>query len=421
MSKISNFFLILFNFYFGMTALLPAQPLADGKEKFFGNIISDGSKVPVTFLNLWNQVTPENAGKWASVEGSRNNYQWGNLDKIYQFAKNHGLPFREHTFVWGQQYPGWISQLDSAAQRDEVEEWIHLFGERYPNTDFIDVVNEPTHDQPPFKAAIGGAGATGYDWVIWAFEKAREHNPNAKLHINEFGVLNGWVAMNTYIKIINLLKERNLIDGIALQGHFLETTSASAIKSRLDQLAKTGLPIYITEYDVNLADDAQHLAKFKEQVPALYEHPAVAGITLWGYLQGQMWRADGYLIRRDGGDRAAMTWLRNYFAGETSVESTEITPMEFVLRQNYPNPFNPQTTIFFDLPESAFVRLAVYDALGNIVSTLAEGELTAGNHQFQWNARDASTSVASGVYLCRIEAHVGGRQFTHSIKMLCIK
>jgi endo-1,4-beta-xylanase len=418
MLRKSALFLTLFGFYVVLTALLPAQPLADGRETFFGNIINDGSRVPAGWLDLWNQVTPENAGKWASVEGVRNNYQWANLDKIYQFAKNNGLPFKEHTFVWGQQYPGWIANLDSASQRDEVEEWIRLFGERYPDADFIDVVNEPTHDQPPFKAAIGGAGATGYDWVIWAFERAREFNPDAKLHLNEYGVLNGWVSINTFIKIIDLLKERNLIDGIGLQGHFLESTSKATIKSKLDQLAKTGLPIYITEFDLNIADDAQQLAKYQEIFPTLYEHPAVAGITLWGYIEGQIWRTDGFLIHKDGSDRPAMTWLRQYFAGESAVHSAATAPTDFTLHQNFPNPFNPETAIEFTLTSAAETNLAVYDAAGRLVRTLLDAPLSAGLHHAVWNGLDEQgLPAAAGIYFCRLTADAQ----TTTLKMSLIK
>ena len=54
---------------------------------------------------------------------------------------------------------------------------------RYPDVDFVDVVNEPLHAVPSYAAALGGAGATGYDWVLTAFEMAREHFPGAELHV----------------------------------------------------------------------------------------------------------------------------------------------------------------------------------------------------------------------------------------------
>ncbi len=300
--------------------LLPFQsrsaPLADRYCKFFGNIIANGYNIPSNFDDYWNQVTPENSGKWGSVESTRDSMRWGSLDRIYNYAKSRGFPFRQHNFVWGQQQPSWITSLSQSEQREEVEEWIRLFGERYPDTDFIDVVNEPTpaHAPPPYKEALGGDGATGWDWVIWCFEKARQYNPNAELHINEYGVLNGWVSMSEYLYIIELLQDRGLIDGIAVQAHFLEDTSASTISYKLDQLAATGLPIYITEYDVDIADDDDQLEIYQEQFPVIWEHPAVSGITLWGYIQGMIWRQDAYLIRYDGTERPALEWLHEYLS-----------------------------------------------------------------------------------------------------------
>jgi PKD repeat protein len=80
-------------------------------------------------------------------------------------------------------------------------------------------------------------------------------------------------------------------------------------------------------------------------------------------------------------------------------------PEEFALNGNYPNPFNPTTTINFDLPEAADVRLEVYDLMGRRVATLISSQLGAGRYEAQWNARsDGGAAVASGVYLYRLQA-----------------
>jgi hypothetical protein len=80
-------------------------------------------------------------------------------------------------------------------------------------------------------------------------------------------------------------------------------------------------------------------------------------------------------------------------------------PGNYALYQNYPNPFNPATTIGFDLPEAGRVWLSVYDLLGREVLTLLNGELAAGHHKVNWNARDARGQlVGSGVYFYRLEA-----------------
>ena len=154
-------FLLLFN-----TPIF-SQPLAEGNSKFLGAGI-DGS-FPSNFDLYWNQVTPGNAGKWGSVESIRDVYQWNALDDAYFYALDREFPFKLHTLIWGQQQPAWINALDSAAQAEEIEEWIQLAAEMYPDANFVDVVNEPLlfHGaQPSYKNAMGGDGITGWDWVI---------------------------------------------------------------------------------------------------------------------------------------------------------------------------------------------------------------------------------------------------------------
>ncbi len=290
-----------------------AAQLAAGQAKYLGNI--GGNSIPADFGSLWNQITPENGGKWMSVESTKDKMNWYSMDVSYNYSQNHGIPVRFHTLVWGQQQPSWITSLPPEEQKAQVEEWFRLVAARYPKLDMIDVVNEPllSHAPATYREALGGSGTTGWDWVIWCFEKARTYFPNAKLHINDYGILSSGTNVQEYAKIIRLLKDRGLIDGIGCQGHFLETTPASIVRSNLANLATLQLPIYITEFDLNLADDTQQLNKYRELFPILWEHPAVKGITLWGYRQGSIWRENAFLIQSDAKERPALTWLREYF------------------------------------------------------------------------------------------------------------
>ncbi len=70
----------------------------------------------------------------------------------------------------------------------------------------------------------------------------------------------------------------------------------------------------------------------------------------------------------------------------------------FRLYQNYPNPFNPMTTIHFELPEAADVKVSIYNAKGEQVSVLLKDSLTRGYHTVRWNAVDQP----SGVYFYEI-------------------
>ena len=101
-------------------------------------------------------------------------------------------------------------------------------------------------------------------------------------------------------------------------------------------------------------------------------------------------------------------------AGATSVEEKDNLPKDFALLQNYPNPFNPSTVIRFDLPKESKVTLKVYNALGQVVNTLVDGELlAAGRYEKQFNAMN----LPSGVYFYRIETP----GYTSTKKMILMK
>ena len=75
-------------------------------------------------------------------------------------------------------------------------------------------------------------------------------------------------------------------------------------------------------------------------------------------------------------------------------------PKEYKLGQNYPNPFNPTTRIEFQLPESKFVSLKIYNIQGTLIATLIDGEMEAGFHSVDWDA----SGFASGVYFYRFNS-----------------
>ncbi|WP_237223248.1 endo-1,4-beta-xylanase [Spirochaeta thermophila] len=284
--------------------------------RFLGNIFY-GAEEPLKFSQYWNQVTPENAGKWGSVESSRDQMNFGTLDYIYNYAKQHGMPFKFHVLVWGQQQPSWISGLSTSEQRAEVEEWFAAVADRYADIDMIDVVNEPLHSPPPYRDALGGDGSTGWDWVITSFQLAREYFPDSTLLINEYGIISDPSAAQRYIQIIDLLTARGLVDGIGIQCHAfnMDSVSVSTMEQVLDMLAQTGLPIYVSELDMR-GDDQTQLQRYQEKFPVLWEHPSVRGVTLWGYVEGHIWQSEAYLLHSDGTERPALSWLMQYVYGD---------------------------------------------------------------------------------------------------------
>jgi endo-1,4-beta-xylanase len=278
-------------------------------SKFVGNITTAGM-VRSDFIQFWDQITPENEGKWGSVEATRDVMNWAGLDAVHNYARDHGIPFKQHNFVWGNQQPNWIAGLSQSEQRAEVEEWIAAFCARYPDVALIDVVNEPPpHTTPVYMQALGGTGATGFDWIITAFQMARQHCPNAILILNDFNVLR--FDTDRFIGIVNAVKGSGFIDALGEQAHGLETQSFSELQTNLNKVLATGLPLYITEYDVDLADDTQQRNVLQQQFTLFWNTPQIRGITLWGYIFGSTWKPNTGLIR-NGTPRPAMTWLMGF-------------------------------------------------------------------------------------------------------------
>ncbi len=101
------------------------------------------------------------------------------------------------------------------------------------------------------------------------------------------------------------------------------------------------------------------------------------------------------------------------FEYSKAVVLNDLTPFEFSVAQNYPNPFNPSTVLKVTLPAEQFVSVKVYNSLGQYVSTLVNGMINAGVHQFEFNAE----GLSSGAYY----AVVNAGENTSTIKMMLSK
>jgi endo-1,4-beta-xylanase len=275
-------------------------------KKFVGNITTSGA-VRSDFAKYWNQITPENEGKWGSVESTRGVYNWSALDRIYAYARQNNIAVKAHTFVWGSQYPSWINNLSPAEQATAIEDWIRNYCTRYPDTKYIDVVNEAIPGHAP---AAYAKSAFGDNWIIKSFQLARKYCPNSVLILNDYNV----TSWNTdqFIALAKPLIAAGVVDALGDQAHGLESFSVATLSANLNKVAALGLPIYITEYDVAKTDDQAQLQIYQQQFPLFYNHPSVKGVTLWGYVYGKTWVTGSGLIQDNGTPRPAMTWLMNY-------------------------------------------------------------------------------------------------------------
>jgi endo-1,4-beta-xylanase len=284
-------------------------PFSGPPPKFVGNITTGNAVDPngFVFSDYWDQITPENAGKWGSVQATADSApNYAALDAIYDYAERKGLIFKEHTFVWGAQQPsGDITQAD-------VQNWMQGFCSRYPNTRLIDVVNEPPpHTEPSYADAMGGGTNGDWQWIVNAFIWAREACPNATLIFNDYNNIEVANQNQHFIDIVKVIQERGApIDAVGAQAHGL--SNGNSTQRMIQLLTKlhddTGLPVYITEYDINVDDDAAQLDRVQEHFSFFLDTEWIRGVTLWGWIFGRTWVDSSGLIR-NGAPRPAMTWL----------------------------------------------------------------------------------------------------------------
>jgi GH35 family endo-1,4-beta-xylanase len=303
-----------------MFSLSAGAQLSTNPDKFLGNITTGWNNDMDTdgfiFSDYWNQVTPENATKWQSVEGNRHGtYNWGGADKAYKYAKEHGFPFKFHTLVWGSQYPDWMNNLSTEKQYEAIEQWMDEAKKHYPDLQMIDVVNEAVsgHAPAPYKNALGGDGKTGYDWIIKAFEMAHERWPDAILIYNDYNTYQ-WNT-DQFIDLVKTIRDAGApVDAYGCQAHDLTGCSASTLKSTLKKIQDAlKMPMYVTEYDISDDNDNNQLRDYKAQIPLLWEADYCAGVTLWGWIYGKTWSQAQYSgIIKNKKERPALEWLREY-------------------------------------------------------------------------------------------------------------
>jgi len=109
---------------------------------------------------------------------------------------------------------------------------------------------------------------------------------------------------------------------------------------------------------------------------------------------------------------------------KTSVDEKEAPHFNtsFELRQNYPNPFNPITNIVYILPENAYVKLIVYNILGQEINQIVNGNEVRGVKNKYWNGKDANgNSVSGGIYFFKMSAVGKTETYTALIKGILLK
>ena len=249
---------------------------------------NDGDMYRDVILRSFNRVTIENDLKWPEFERDRQRA----LDTV-KWLTEAGLSVRGHTLLWPawKHFPKEVAALKDKPEElrkrilDHVRDEVSAFKGQVAEWD---VVNEPVTNTDVQRVLGNGILAE-------VFKVARETDPQARLFINDYGILShGGVDtehQDGYFRTIRaLLDAKAPVQGIGMQGHFNEQlTAPTKIWDILDRFVGLGLPIEITEHDINVWDDEVMADYTRDFMTAVFAHPATSGIIQWGFWEKWHW------------------------------------------------------------------------------------------------------------------------------------
>lgn len=254
-----------------------------------------------TAARYFNAGVFENAFKWPYMEPLQGRTDYSDVDRYLNWADAQGWNLRGHALIWGGnenwQSPSWVWGLsaDSAVARARTR--ILRDMRRYQGRILeYDVLNEPVHVK-------NFAELTGDSINRLAFQWAKEADSAAVRYINDYNILTNSDFTQYRLLTQQLQAQGAAIDGIGLQGHFSSKLPWEQLRLKLDYLAETGLPMKITEFDVNPGPngltEAEQADIFGQVMRVAFSHPSIEGFYFWGFWDSRHWINNAGMFRAD--------------------------------------------------------------------------------------------------------------------------
>lgn len=294
----------------------------------------DSISVPL-IKRHFNSITPENVLKWESVHPQPDSFDFRAGDRYVQFGEQNGMFIVGHTLVWHSQTPAWVFQdsagqpLGRAALLERMRHHIHTVMGRYRGRiKGWDVVNEALNEDGTLRQSRW-LQIIGEDYLVKAFEFAREADPNAELYYNDYSLENAPKRAGAVALIRKLQQAGAKVTAIGTQSHNrLTWPSIAQQDSTIQAFADLGIKVAVTELDVDvlprregpggpgaqltpaardsldpyrggLPDSAQQtLARRYAELFRVYlkHRDAITRVTFWGVTDQQTW-LNGFPMR----------------------------------------------------------------------------------------------------------------------------
>ncbi|KAF3189904.1 hypothetical protein TWF788_009891 [Orbilia oligospora] len=268
--------------------------------------------------NEGGQLTAENSMKWESLSpNSQGSYNWGNADQLVAFAENNGKILRGHTFVWHQQIPNWLKNINNKATlTSAIQTHIAAVMGRYKGKIYAwDVANEVFEDNGSMRDSVFSRVFGDWTFLDVAFNAARAADPNAKLCLNDYNLDYSSAKLTNFVALVKTLKNRGVpVDCVGSQSHLVVGNGAiPSYKTTLDSLASTNTEVQITELDIRTTASpsssqiSQQVTDYKTVVSACMKTAACSGITVWGVSDKDSWVPSTF-----SGQGYALIWDNNF-------------------------------------------------------------------------------------------------------------
>lgn len=265
--------------YFGVA--VTSRRLSGNRNDLASGTYSDLVK------NNYNILVAENSMKFGPIHPGQTSYNFSESDKIANFARQNNMIMRGHTFVWRDQNPDWVYNVNK-----ENEMRLHmrtLFGRYGDVTKYWDVVNEWISNS--------GAGPWSFsgDTVKKAFIMAREEadkvDPTIKLVYNDYGLWNDSGKRQRVLNLVNGVTDASgnkLVQVVGLQMHCNiggGNPSYNAVSNALRDFTNAGYEVQLTEVDCPGAR-ADH---YENMLKACVDNNRCTSFTTWGVSDDESW------------------------------------------------------------------------------------------------------------------------------------
>lgn len=284
----------------------------------------------------YNSIVAENEMKWERIHPrpGPDGYDFSAADRFVEFGEKNGMFLVGHTLIWHAQTPRWVFQGEgtNAITREvllqRMREHIHTVVGRYKGRiKAWDVVNEALNEDGSLRRSQWYR-IIGEDYIAKAFEYAHEADPKAELRYNDYSIENLPKRRGTIALVKKLQAQKAPISGLGSQSHAnLSWPSTELLDSALTDFAKLGLPISITELDVNASEGGQRnqsadisvnaqaggggvvndanqklAAQYASMFRVFLKHSQdIKLVTFWGVTDRDSWRRFGTPLLFDGG------------------------------------------------------------------------------------------------------------------------